>query len=145
VTLVQVLADETSLHMACDFCLSDHRTKKVVRNDAFKLITIARPSGWALIGVTGNGYLDGKLIGQWITEAVGWLDGPGSVDDAVYALASKAETPLSRITNAVQRCQTFVVGAMIGTQARVSLVCGSSSSTRCTADSRSGRRSATSA
>jgi Tfp pilus assembly protein PilF len=122
VTLVQVLADETSLHMACDFCLSDPRTKRVIRNDAFKLVTVARSSGWALIGVTGNGYLEGKPIGQWITEAVGWLDGPGSIDDVVDDLASKAETPLSRITDAVQRCHTFVVGAMIGTQARVSLV-----------------------
>jgi tetratricopeptide (TPR) repeat protein len=72
--------------------------------------------------VTGNGYLEGKLIGQWMTEAVGWLDGPGSIDDAVDTLASKAETPLSRITDPVRRSQTFVVGAMIGTQSRVSLV-----------------------
>jgi Tfp pilus assembly protein PilF len=122
VTLVQVLADENSLHMACDFCLSDYRTKRVVRNDAFKLITIARPSVSAYIGVTGNGFLEGKLIGQWIAQAVGWLDGPGSIDDVVEALASKAETPLSRIADAVQRRHTFVVGAMIGTQTRVSLV-----------------------
>jgi len=66
--------------------------------------------------------LEGKLIGQWMTEAVGWLDGPGSIDDAVDTLASKAEAPLSRITDPVRRCQTFVVGAMIGTQSRVSLV-----------------------
>jgi hypothetical protein len=122
VTLVQVLADETSLHMACDFCLSDPRTKKVVRNDAYKLVTIARPSVSAYIGVTGNGFLEGKLIGQWIAEAVGWLDGAGSIDDVVDALASKAEEPLSRITDAVQRRHTFIVGAMIGTQTRVSLV-----------------------
>jgi hypothetical protein len=50
------------------------------------------------------------------------LDGPGSIDDVVEALASKAETPLSRIADAVQRRHTFVVGAMIGTQTRVSLV-----------------------
>jgi hypothetical protein len=56
VTLVQVLADENSLHTAGDFCLSDYRTKKVVRNDAFKLITIARPSVSAYIGVTATGF-----------------------------------------------------------------------------------------
>ena len=38
------------------------------------------------------------------------------------ALADKAETPLSRITDAERRRHTFVVGAMVGTQARVSLV-----------------------
>ena len=121
-TLVQVLANETSLHMACDFCLSDYDTGKPLRNDAFKLITIARPSVSAYIGVTGNGSLDGKLIGRWIAEAVGWLVGSGSIDDAVDALASKAERPLSRITDPVQRSQTFVVGAMI----RVSAVRGRS-------------------
>jgi len=56
VTLVQVLADETSLHMACDFCLTDPDTWKVVKNDAFKLVSVGRPSAWAFIGVTGNGY-----------------------------------------------------------------------------------------
>jgi hypothetical protein len=44
VTLVQVLANETSLHMACDFCLTDYDTGKVVRNDAFKLVTVTSPS-----------------------------------------------------------------------------------------------------
>jgi hypothetical protein len=121
-TLVQVLVNETSLHMACDFCLSEPETGKVVKNDAFKLITVGRPSAWAFVGVTGNGVLDGKLIGDWIAEAVGWLDGPGSIDELVDDLATKAETPLSRITDPVRRCQTFVVGAMIGTQTRVSLV-----------------------
>jgi Flp pilus assembly protein TadD len=122
VTLVQVLADETSLHMACDFCMTNPDTGMIIKNDVFKLVTVGRPSAWAFIGVTGNGYLEKKLIGQWMTEAVGWLDGPGSIDDAVDTLASKAEAPLSRITDPVRRCQTFVVGAMIGTQSRVSLV-----------------------
>jgi len=97
VTLVQVLADETSPHMACDFCLSDPDTGEVRRNDAFKLITVGRPSAWAFVGVTGVGILEGKLIGDWIAEAVGWLDGPGSIDDVVDDLATKAGAPLSRI------------------------------------------------
>jgi Tfp pilus assembly protein PilF len=122
VTLVQVLANETSLHIACDFCLTNPYTGEVVRNDAFKLISVARPSVSAFIGVTGVGVLEGKLIGQWIAEAVGWLDGSGSIDDIVDVLASKAETPLSRIADAVHRRHSFVVGAMIGTQARISLV-----------------------
>jgi hypothetical protein len=49
-TLVQVLA----LHMACDFCLSDYHTKKVIRNNTFKLVSVARPSVSAYIGVTYN-------------------------------------------------------------------------------------------
>jgi hypothetical protein len=31
VTLVQVLADETSLHMACDFCMTNPDTGKVIK------------------------------------------------------------------------------------------------------------------
>ena len=121
-TLVQVVANETSLHMACDFCLTNLDTGKVERNDAFKLISITRPSVTALIGVTGIGVLDGKLIGQWIAEAVGWMAGPGSIDDVVDALVQKAEPSLARVADAVRRRHTFVVGAMIGTQSRVTLV-----------------------
>jgi Tfp pilus assembly protein PilF len=120
VTLVQVLADETSLHMACDFCLSDPDTGRVVRNDAFKLVTVTSSSMLALIGVTGKSPLDGKPIGTWIEDVVSGLDGRRSVQDVLDALAHEAAGPLSRIAG--DRRHTFVVGAIIGSQTQVSLV-----------------------
>jgi Tfp pilus assembly protein PilF len=122
VTLVQVLANETSLHMSCDFCLTDYYTGKVLRNNAFKLVTVTSPSMLALIGVTGVGDLEGKLIGTWIEDVVGGLGGPRSIEGVLDALACEAEEPLSRIASADRRRHTFVVGSVIGAQTRVSLV-----------------------
>jgi hypothetical protein len=121
-TLVQVLANETSLHMSCDFCLSDPYTKQVVRNDAFKLITVTSPSMLALIGVTGIGVLEGKLIGTWIEDVISGLGSPRSVEEVLDTLAYEAEGPLSRIPEPDDRRHTFVVGSVIGAQTRVSLV-----------------------
>jgi len=50
-TLVQVLADETSVHMACDFRLTDPDTRQPVTNDAHKLVTVTTLSVSALIEV----------------------------------------------------------------------------------------------
>ncbi len=38
-TLVQVVADEKSVHMACDFRLTDQRTRQKITNTAHKLVT----------------------------------------------------------------------------------------------------------
>jgi TPR repeat len=122
VTLVQVLANETSLHMACDFCLTNPRTGEVVRSDAFKLVTVTSPWMVALIGVTGVGELEGKPIGKWIENATNGPDDRRSVGGVLDALARKAEEPLSRIVSPVDRRHSFVVGVVIGTQTRVSLV-----------------------
>jgi hypothetical protein len=122
VTLVQVLAGETSLHMACDFCLTNPYTKKVVQNNAFKLVSLMSPSVSALVGVTGIAVLDGKPIGQWIADVLAGLQGHGSVDGVLNMLVDKAVAPLSQVADAVVRRHTFVVGAVIGTQTRVSLV-----------------------
>lgn len=39
-TLVQVLANESSVHMSCDFRLTDPYTKQVIQNDAHKLVQV---------------------------------------------------------------------------------------------------------
>jgi Flp pilus assembly protein TadD len=108
--------------MACDFCLTDFYTGKVLRNNAFKLVTVTSRSMLAIIGVTGIGDLGGKLIGTWIEDVVAGPGGPRSFDEVLDALAREAEEPLSRIASADRRRHTFVVGSVIGTQTRVSLV-----------------------
>jgi Tfp pilus assembly protein PilF len=122
VTLVQVLANETSLHMACDFCLTDYDTGKVVRNDAFKLVTVTSPSMLGLVGVTGLGSLENKPIGAWITDVMSGIGGRRSVEDVLDALAREAEGPLARIASPVKRRHSFVVAAVVGSQTHVSLV-----------------------
>jgi hypothetical protein len=87
VTLVQVLVDETSLYMACDFCLTDADTGQVLRNDAFKLVTVTSPSVLALIGVTGVGTLENKPVGTWIADVMSDIIGRKSVEDVLDALA----------------------------------------------------------
>jgi hypothetical protein len=89
VTLVQVLANEMSLHMACDFRLTNPYTGKLEQDDAFKIVSVTPPMVSGLIGVTGLGSLDGKPIGNWIAEVVAELQGRGSADDVLDVLVRR--------------------------------------------------------
>jgi Tfp pilus assembly protein PilF len=120
-TLVQVLANETSVHMACDFRLTNPYTNKVEPNDAHKLISASTPSMAALIGVTGVAILDGRPVGQWLAEVVSSLDPGKHVDELIEALTA-AERSLATISDASLRRTTFVVASMVGSQSMVSLV-----------------------
>jgi hypothetical protein len=120
-TLVQALANEVSVHMACDFKLTDPYTLQVRKWDAHKLITVNKLPVSALIGLTGVAIIDGKPVGDWIAETMGTLDSQASVDDIVGAL-SQAERPLSRISDPVARRTTFVVAAFVGSQSMVTLI-----------------------
>ncbi len=121
-TLVQVVADETAVHMSCDFRLTDYLSGRKADRDAHKLITVQSLRISALIGVTGLGDLDGKPVGKWIAEVVAALGHDAAVEDLLRTLRLQAEPALGRISDASMRRHTFVVGSMVGTQAMVSLV-----------------------
>lgn len=120
-TLVQVLVNEITVHVACDFRLTDPFTGKIVQNDAHKLVKVTTPSISALIGVSGVGSLDTKPIGQWIADAVPSFGDNVSLEEILAALR-RAESPLSRIQSPQLRRHTFVVTAFIGSQSVVALV-----------------------
>jgi Tfp pilus assembly protein PilF len=121
VTLVQVLADETSIHMACDFRLTNPYTKKVVQHDAHKLVAVNTLSVSALVGVTGVAILDAIPVGRWIAERVARPGSMSGVKDILDALG-QAEAPLSQIADRRVARHTFVVAAMVGSQSLVTLV-----------------------
>jgi Tfp pilus assembly protein PilF len=120
-TLVQVLANETSLHMCCDFRLTDPWTGELKSNTAHKLVTLQMAPVAAIIGVTGIAFLDGKPVGDWIAEVTARL-GPGSSAEDIADALRQAENVLSRLQGAHDRRLTFVVGAIVGSQSLVSLV-----------------------
>jgi Tfp pilus assembly protein PilF len=120
-TLVQVLADETSAHMSCDFRLTDPYTGRVTQRDAHKLVTVSKLSISALIGITGVAFLDGRPVGQWIAEAMAGLEENASITD-IYGGLRQAGTALSKIADRRVRRTTFVVTSMVGTQSMVTLV-----------------------
>lgn len=120
-TLVQVLADETSLHMCCDFRLTDPWTGELKNNAAHKLVTLQMTPVSAIVGVTGIAFLDGKPISDWIAEATAGLERGSSAEDIAEVLR-RAESALSRLQGAHDRRLTFVVGAMVGSQSLVTLV-----------------------
>ena len=120
-TLVQVLGDEMSIHMSCDFHLTNPETKKVVRRDAHKLVTVSKFSVSALIGVTGQAFLGGKPVGQWIAEAMSALGEDTSIAEISEAL-QRAGSLLSQIADREVRRTTFVIASMVGTQSTVTIV-----------------------
>ena len=121
-TLVQIVADETAVHMSCDFRLTDVASGRKADRDAHKLITVQTLRISALVGITGLGDLDGKPVGQWVAELIGELDQEASVDVLLETLRRHAEPALAKVMDPVVRRHTFVVGSIAGTQARVSLV-----------------------
>lgn len=120
-TLVQVLADENSVHMACDFRLTDPFSRRTIQNDAHKLITARTATGSALIGVTGIAVLDGKPIGDWIAEKTGGLSLRSSVEDLLDALR-QADKAVASLRGAQDRRLTFMIGTFVGSQTFVALV-----------------------
>lgn len=120
-TLVQALADEKSVHMACDFRLTDPFTRQVKSNLAHKLVTVQTPQLSALIGVTGIAFLHGKPVGDWIAETAAEVEENWSVDDLLDSLRH-AEAALARLQGAQDRRLTFMIGAIVGSQALVALV-----------------------
>lgn len=121
-TLVQVVADETAVHMSCDFRLTDLASGRKADRDAHKLITVQTLRTSALVGITGLGDLDGKPVGQWVAEVVGELGQEASVDVLLDMLRRHAEPALAKVVDPVVRRHTFVVGSIAGTQAMVSLI-----------------------
>jgi len=120
-TLVQVVAREKSVHMACDFRLTDQHTGRLIDSSAHKLVTAQTVHGPALIGVTGIAFLDGKPVGDWIAEATGVLNATSSIEDLLEALR-EAEDALARLPSIVKRFHTFMVGTFVGSQAFIALV-----------------------
>jgi Flp pilus assembly protein TadD len=120
-TLVQVLTSELQVHMSCDFRLTYPITQSVADSSAHKLVHVARPRFSAFVGVTGLGYLEAKLIGRWIAETVDALAMDASHDQLLDALRG-AEKSLLLVRDRRWRRHTFVIGAMVGSQAVVSFV-----------------------
>lgn len=120
-TLVQVLANETSIHMACDFRLTDPWTGETRPYLAHKLITVSTAPLSALVGISGIAFLDGKPIGDWVAEAATGL-GPDAVAEDLLEALRRAEASLSKLRGVNDKRLTFVVGAMIGSQSLVALV-----------------------
>jgi Flp pilus assembly protein TadD len=120
VTLVQLLADETSVHMSCDFCLTNPYTKTVVQNDAHKLVQLTSPLK-GLIGVTGVATFGPVSVGDWVANAVSQLGMQATIDDVCYALLA-ADASLKMIADHSLRRHSFVVASIVGTQTIVALV-----------------------
>ena len=120
-TYVQLLANEKSVYMACDFRLTNPATREREPDFAYKLIRVQRPRFSALVGFTGIAFLRGKAVGVWIAEQIEKLDANARVDRLLDALA-QAENLLPRPGSVIERRLTFAVAAMVGTQSLVSLV-----------------------
>ena len=120
-TLVQVVANEKSVHMACDFRLIDQHAGRKIDSSAHKLVTAQTVHGPALIGVTGIAFLDGKPVGDWIAEATGTLGATSSIEELLDALR-EAEGALAQLPSTVDRSHTFMVGTFVGSQALIALV-----------------------
>lgn len=116
-TLVQVLANEMSLHMCTDFQLTNPLTRVAVYKEAHKLVRI--PKG--MVGVTGIAFLDGKPVGQWIAETTAELGPAATLEDALFAL-QQAEVPLRKYGPQQDRRLTFIVGCFVGSQSTIALV-----------------------
>ena len=115
-TLVQVLANEHSLHMCTDFQLSNPVTRKAVYMEAHKLVRIHR----GMIGVTGIAFLAGRPVGEWIAEATSQLRF-APLQDILLAL-QEADDALRKTNPGDDRRLTFLIGHFDGSQSTVSLV-----------------------
>jgi Tfp pilus assembly protein PilF len=117
-TLVQVLADETSVHMSCDFRLTDPYTRFSIQDDAHKLVQVNRFSWSALVGVTGISTIDQMPIGQWMAQITSSETSPKGLFNALR----QAEPFLLRISDPVLRRHTFVIAGIRGSQSFVAYV-----------------------
>src|SRR5271156_3830525 len=120
-TLVQVVADEVAIHMACDFMLTDAVSREPRQYDAHKLMYFQRPPLSAFIGFTGVAVLDGKPAADWITEVLGNVGFPAQMEDILDAL-SQAPSAIDRLKYAADPRLSFVVGGFVGSQSRIALV-----------------------
>lgn len=122
VTLVQLLADERSIHMSCDFRLTDVNTGLTVQNDAHKLVHSMSPHHSAIIGVTGVAVLEAQPVGSWLAKLIGGSGAHVGIDELTDRLSDAATAELSGIPDPVFRRTSFVVGAIVGTQTIIMLV-----------------------
>lgn len=116
-TLVQVLANEMSLHMCTDFQLTNPVTRAAEYKEAHKLVRI--PKG--MVGVTGIAFLDGKPVGQWIAETTGGL-GPAAPLEGILLALQQAEASLRKYGHKQDLRLTFIVGCFVGSQSTIALV-----------------------
>jgi hypothetical protein len=120
-TLIQVLADELSVHMSCDFRLTNPYTHQIVDDSAHKLVSI-QGAGWqGLIGVTGTSVIDTMPVGDWMAKTVGGFRSNLTFKEALFNLTA-AETSIAKIPDPQARRHTFVVGAIIGSQSNIAFV-----------------------
>src|SRR5258708_3664198 len=91
-----MLANETSIHLACDFRLTDPWTGETRPYFAHKLITVDTAPLSALVGISGIAFLDGKPIGDWVAEAAAELKPDAVAEDLLEALR-RAEASLSKL------------------------------------------------
>jgi Tfp pilus assembly protein PilF len=117
-TLVQVLADETSVHMSCDFRLTDPYTRVSVQDDAHKLVQVNRFWWSALVGVTGISTIDQIPIGQWMAQITNSETSP----EGLFNALRRAEPFLLQISDPVIRRHTFVIAGIRGSQSFVAYV-----------------------
>ncbi|BAL86014.1 hypothetical protein AMIS_7940 [Actinoplanes missouriensis 431] len=120
-TLVQVLADELSVHMSCDFRLTNPYTRQTVDDSAHKLVSI-QGAGWqGLVGVTGVSVIDAMPVGEWMARTVGGFRSDLTFQEALSRLIT-AETSIAKILDPRAKWHTFVVGAVIGSQSTIAFV-----------------------
>jgi Tfp pilus assembly protein PilF len=117
-TLVQVLADETSVHMSCDFRLTDPYTHLTIQDDAHKLILVNQFWWSALVGVTGIGTIDRMPVGQWMAQITSSEDSP----EGLFSALRQAEPFLARIPDPEVRRHTFVIAGIRGSQSFVAYI-----------------------
>jgi len=122
-TLVQVLVDETALHMSCDFRLTDVRTGEVMDDHAHKLVALRRSLDFSgVVGVTGLAHLGALPTSRWIAILAETGSASETHDQFLNRLAAEASRALPDVLAPALRRLTFVVGAIIGSQTAVSLV-----------------------
>jgi tetratricopeptide (TPR) repeat protein len=107
--------------MCCDFRLTDPFTRKVVDNEAHKLVSASTRHGYALIGVTGIAFLGGMPVGDWIANTTGKLGQFVPIEE-VCAELKNAEKILATLKGAQDRRLTFMVGTFVGSQALLAIV-----------------------
>jgi Flp pilus assembly protein TadD len=120
-TLVQLLANEKSVYMACDFRLTLPGTREKVPPFAYKLLRASNFRFSALVGFTGIARLAGKPTEEWIAEQISSLASDAPVEDFLDALGHAAAI-LPAADGVNDKRLTFVIGAMVGTQSLVALV-----------------------
>lgn len=120
-TLVQVLANEKSVYMACDFKITFGEKHKNCHEFAHKLVRAGGFRFSAEVGFSGVAILGGRPVGDGLAEAAADLDQRAVIEDFLDQL-KRAESPLGKLPPGTDRRLTFAVGAMVGTQSIVALV-----------------------